>query len=70
VFRQVGPRGTLAAEAFRLGSTAQDSDDRILFDPATGRLFYDADGAGGAGAVLFARLAKGLAPGAADFVVA
>ena len=48
--------GALSATAFRLGTTALDADDRILYDAATGNLFYDRDGTGGAAAVQFASL--------------
>ena len=51
------PSGALAAGAFysHLGATAaHDANDRIVYDTATGKLFYDADGAGGAAAKLFA----------------
>ncbi|MGZ8283213.1 MAG: calcium-binding protein, partial [Allosphingosinicella sp.] len=61
--------GALPAGAFRTGATAQDADDRILYDPATGALYFDADGAGGAAAVQFASLSTGLGLGAGDFVV-
>jgi len=46
--------GTLSAGAFALGTTASEADDRILYDAATGALLFDADGAGGAAAQLFA----------------
>ena len=39
--------GALAAGAFRLGTSALDADDRILYDSATGQIFYDSDGSGG-----------------------
>ncbi|MGO4525678.1 hypothetical protein AB4097_12530 [Microvirga sp. 2MCAF35] len=40
--------GQLSASAFALGTQAHDQDDRIIYDQATGRLFYDLDGTGGA----------------------
>jgi Ca2+-binding RTX toxin-like protein len=52
--------GALGAGAFRLGSAALDADDRIIYNPGTGALSYDADGAGGAAAVQFATLSTGL----------
>jgi hypothetical protein len=48
--------GFLAGDAFVLGTSAQDAEDRVVYDQATGRLFFDADGAGGAAALLFARV--------------
>ena len=61
--------GALAAFAFRTGAAATDLDDRILYDPATGALRYDADGSGAGGAVQFASLSTGLALTAAHFTV-
>lgn len=69
VFAAIATNGTLAAGAFQFGSIAVDADDRILYNSATGGLFYDADGVGGVNAVLFARLGTGLALTNADFVV-
>jgi Ca2+-binding RTX toxin-like protein len=37
--------GTLDLNAFTNGTEAHDRDDRIIYDRATGRLWYDADGA-------------------------
>ncbi|RYF36105.1 MAG: hypothetical protein EOO25_21450 [Comamonadaceae bacterium] len=50
--------GALGANAFQSGaqSTAGSADVRIVLNTATGGLFYDADGAGGADAVQFATL--------------
>ncbi len=57
IFRDMGFSGSPATDAFfRLGGTAQDADDRILYDTATGALSYDADGTGSLSSVRFAVL--------------
>jgi Ca2+-binding RTX toxin-like protein len=61
--------GTLAATAFQLGSAAGDTDDRVIYDSATGFLYFDRDGSGAHSAIHFATLATGLALSNADFVV-
>jgi serralysin len=61
--------GPLAASALRIGATAADVDDRIIYDDATGALLFDADGSGAGAPVQFATLATGLALTAADFLV-
>ena len=68
VFTGLG-RGALPAGAFVTGSAAQDSDDRIIYNPATGALLFDADGNGAGAAVPFATLGAGLGVTANDFVV-
>ncbi len=60
--------GTLAEGAFVNGTAAADSDDRIIYDSATGRIFYDADGSGDGAAVLFAQVTAGTALTNADFI--
>jgi Ca2+-binding RTX toxin-like protein len=60
--------GTLSESAFHAGTTAADGDDRILYDDATGRIFYDSDGTGGTAAILFARVEAGTTLTHADFV--
>jgi len=62
--------GTLSATAFHDGATAQDASDRIIYNSATGDIFYDADGTGASAAVLFAHLAAGTAITNADFLIA
>ena len=69
VFTALTP-GVLSASAFVLGTAAQDADDRIVYDAGTGHLLYDADGAGGVQALLFATLTGGPALVAADIFVA
>lgn len=50
--------GFLAATAFKsnAGGVATDADDRILYDTATGALFYDMNGSAALGRVQFATL--------------
>jgi len=55
VFTALGA-GALPAGALVMGSAATDANDRILYDAATGALFYDRDGTGAAAAVHFATL--------------
>ncbi len=61
--------GTLAAGSFVIGAAAADADDHIIYNSATGQLFFDADGNGAAAAVLFATLTAGLALTNNDFIV-
>jgi Ca2+-binding RTX toxin-like protein len=69
IFTTVGAPGVLAAAAFRIGSAAGDATDRIVYDRATGNIFYDRDGTGAAAQLKFAELDAGLALTRADFVV-
>ena len=48
--------GTLAADQFVLGKAAQDANDHLIYDRATGEFAYDPDGSGAAAAVTIARL--------------
>ena len=59
IFDQAGPVGTLSGSAFVAGAgltSGQDSSDRIIYDSTNGKLYYDADGSGAGGSVLFAQL--------------
>jgi Ca2+-binding RTX toxin-like protein len=69
VFSKAGANGTLGAAAFHLGSAAADAGDRILYDSATGNIFYDADGTGAGTALLFATVDAGAVLTHADFVI-
>jgi Ca2+-binding RTX toxin-like protein len=68
IFTGLSP-GALPAGAFVLGTSAGDADDRIIYDAATGRIFYDANGNGAGGSVLFATVTAGTALTASDFTV-
>lgn len=61
--------GALSSGAFATGSAATQADDRIIYDPTTGKLYFDPDGAGGAAQVQFATLNVGLGLTSADFFV-
>lgn len=70
VFGGLGQPGALLdAGRLRAGTAAGDADDRLVYDIATGRLFYDADGNGPAAQVLLATLDAGTALTAADFAI-
>lgn len=69
VFTKVGANGTLSGASFHNGTSAADSSDRIVYDSATGRIFYDADGSGAASAILFATVAAGTPLTNADFII-
>jgi len=69
VFTKVGAAGKLSSAAFWAGTKAHDSSDRVIYDAASGALFYDSDGTGAAAQIQFALLAKGLKMTAADFLV-
>lgn len=64
--------GTLAPGYFRSNTTglAQDANDHIIYERDTGELYYDSNGSAAGGAVLFAKIAVGLALTNADFSVA
>ncbi len=57
VFAGLDPAGGLQIEQFVIGTAAGDADDRIIFNDATGQLYFDADGSDtGAAQLLFATL--------------
>lgn len=68
--------GLLADAAFAQGAgwtSAHDATDRIIYNPTSGKLYYDADGQGGTASVLVANLGGGGLPppmlSASDFLV-
>ncbi|WP_225028950.1 S8 family serine peptidase [Xinfangfangia pollutisoli] len=68
VFTAIG-LGALAGSAFTIGAAASTAAHRIIYNQGTGQIFYDADGAGGGAAVLFATLVPGTSLSASDFTV-
>jgi Ca2+-binding RTX toxin-like protein len=59
--------GALAASAFRLGTSATTTAQRIVYDQASGAIYFDADGLGGKAQVQFAKVNPGTALTAAHF---
>lgn len=71
VFAGIGAPGGLADGVFAAvpGGAATDPSQRILYDAASGRLFFDADGSGAGEALLFAQLRPNAALTEDDFRV-
>jgi hypothetical protein len=63
------PAGALNPNFFHLGAAAADANDFIVYNQANGALFYDPNGNGAGGAIMFAVLASRPAILADDFVV-
>jgi Ca2+-binding RTX toxin-like protein len=61
--------GFLNAAAFNTGANATQADDRIIYNSATGEIFYDADGLGGVAQVRFAFVSPATALTQGDFFV-
>ncbi|MFM9977466.1 MAG: hypothetical protein ACKVOP_05385 [Sphingomonadaceae bacterium] len=63
------PAGALTAASFHVGPRALTADHHLIYNAATGALFYDADGAGGAAQVLIATMTGRPVLDAGDFVL-
>ena len=61
--------GQLSASAFHTGSAAADAQDRIIYNKATGALYFDSNGSAAGGQVQIATLSTGLNLTNEDFVV-
>jgi hypothetical protein len=70
IFAAAGPIGILNAAAFISGAAATNAAQRIIYNAATGDIFYDADGNGAGAAVLFAHVNPGTTVTAGDFIIA
>ena len=57
----------LSSSAFTLGTSATTTAHRIVYDQASGAIYFDADGFGGKAQVQFAKVAAGTALTAAHF---
>jgi len=69
VFAGIGALGALGTGRFRAGAAAGDASDRIIYNAATGQIFFDADGSGATAQVLFATVTAGATITAADFFI-
>ena len=67
IFAGIG--ATLDATEITFGVSAAAATTRIIYNQATGQLFYDADGNGAGGSSLFATVTAGTALTIADFVM-
>ncbi|MEO0455304.1 MAG: calcium-binding protein [Cyanobacteria bacterium P01_A01_bin.114] len=61
--------GALPGNQFTIGASAQDANDRFIYNSSNGALFFDADGIGGQAQVQFASLSTGLNLIGSDIVV-
>ena len=61
--------GKLKKAMFWTGKAAHDASDRIIYDKASGALYYDADGTGRSAQVKIATLPRIRGPTETDFFV-
>jgi Ca2+-binding RTX toxin-like protein len=70
IFKKLAIGDPMDPEAFAIGSKAHEPDDRIIYQPGTGKLFYDIDGSKKVyDQVLFAVLDNKPVLSSSDFVV-
>ncbi|MCZ4093341.1 calcium-binding protein [Sinorhizobium psoraleae] len=69
VFTELATPGALDDDPFYIGTAAHDTNDRVIYDPTTGSLTYDANGDAAGGFTGFAVLDAGLALTNSDFLV-
>jgi serralysin len=72
IFKSFGTKtGVIGTGNFKANLTgrATDSNDYIIYETDTGKVFYDADGSGAVASVQIALVGTGLALGSADFVL-
>ena len=69
VFTALKKAGTLAKGSFVLGAKAKDKNDFVGYDKDTGDLWYDANGSGKGGQVVFAQIGRDKAISHKDFFV-
>lgn len=62
--------GIMTASAFFIGGQAHDSDDRIIYDKASGGLFYDQDGSAAEASIKIGDLSAGLSLTTQNFTIA
>jgi Ca2+-binding RTX toxin-like protein len=70
VFQGIGRADAwMTASAFWQGSRAHDSNDRIIYNPNNGTVYYDPDGTGSKEATPFVKIGAGRNMAATDFWV-
>ncbi|MBB3018518.1 Ca2+-binding RTX toxin-like protein [Microvirga lupini] len=60
---------TITDKSFQIGTVALDADDRIIYDNATGKLYYDKDGTGVVAPAQIAQMKAGTALSHMDFII-
>ncbi|WP_210251379.1 VCBS domain-containing protein, partial [Aureimonas psammosilenae] len=61
--------GALQSTAFAIGPSASNAAQTIIYDQTNGKLFYDADGIGGAAQIQFAKIDANLDLNAGNFFI-